>query len=318
MSLSYLELVERADSVPHRDEVEKYASFKSQVYTFIAHDGKHELGYILPLVVEKLSEHPDVVTIDQFARTVRLNPSLNTVESRSDALMSIAEEWKENGTFKFLKGWRNEPLTIFDEFRKPYMHLERVLCPLLGVVMYGILVNGYVVDKETGEKKLWVSKRSETKPTYPGQHDALAGGGIGYPYGIWETAYKECFEEAGINKDYLEKHTRSAGLISYLYQKKKDDFTTEGGYVRPEVAYVFDFEMGEDVIPRPVDNEASGFELLSFPEVAQRLKEGRFKYNSGASIVDFFIRHGFITPENEPEYINIIGKLHRLLPFPLK
>jgi hypothetical protein len=33
---------------------------------------------------------------------------------------------------------------------------------------------------------------------------------------------------------------------------------------------------------------------------------------------DFFIRHGIITPENEPNYIEIASRLHRELEFPLR
>jgi len=32
---------------------------------------------------------------------------------------------------------------------------------------------------------------------------------------------------------------------------------------------------------------------------------------------DFFIRHGIITPENEPNYVEISSRIHRTLEFPL-
>jgi hypothetical protein len=32
-------------------------------------------------------------------------------------------------------------------------------------------------------------------------------------------------------------------------------------------------------------------------------------------LVDFLIRHGIITPENEPDFVEISMRLHRRLPF---
>ncbi|MCL7046899.1 hypothetical protein MKW94_015168, partial [Papaver nudicaule] len=61
---------------------------------------------------------------------------------------------------------------------------------------YGIHMNGYI-DRD-GEKSLWIGKRSERKPTFPGMLDHLAAGGL--PHGITckENVMKECQEEAGI------------------------------------------------------------------------------------------------------------------------
>lgn len=33
-------------------------------------------------------------------------------------------------------------------------------------------------------------------------------------------------------------------------------------------------------------------------------------------LIDFFIRHGILTPENEPDYIEIVARLHRRFEFP--
>jgi hypothetical protein len=42
---------------------------------------------------------------------------------------------------------------------------------------------------------------------------------------------------------------------------------------------------------------------------------GEFRPDSAAVLVEYLIRHGFITPENEPEFVEINVRLHRRLPF---
>jgi len=53
--------------------------------------------------------------------------------------------------------------------------------------------------------------------------------------------------------------------------------------------------------------------LLSIPEVLNALHNGEFKPNCGLILVDFLMRHGIITPETEPNYIEISWRMHRRL-----
>lgn len=39
---------------------------------------------------------------------------------------------------------------------------------------------------------------------------------------------------------------------------------------------------------------------------------------ASAVLIDFFIRHGLLTPENEPDYIEIMARLHRRFEFPTR
>ncbi|GME85076.1 unnamed protein product [Ambrosiozyma monospora] len=317
MPYSYLQLVERIDVVPYRHELDVFSAFRSRVYRLIAHDGKQPLGYLLPCIVTELAQHPDIVVVDDFARTVQLHPGLKTEKERNEALSDLASQWREENVFETLKGWRNELYTIYDNTKKPYMRLERALCPLLGIVMYGCHINGYVKDEETDEIKLWIPRRSATKPTYPGMLDNMVAGGLGYPHGCFDTCVKECYEEAGLEPEYVKKHLKSVGMISYLYQKSMD-FDSEDGLIQPEVEYTYDLKLDKTVIPHPVDNEAEDFQLMSIAEVDKRLRNGEFKPNCAGVIIDFFIRHSIVTPESEPDFLTIVGKLHRLLPFPLR
>ena len=141
---------------------------------------------------------------------------------------------------------------------------------------------------------------------------------MGYPHGCLETVVKECYEEAGLKAGYVTDHVTSVGVISYFYQYSKGEYASEKGFVQPEIEYIYDLKMDPDTIPHPVDHEAQDFTLMSVDEVVGRLKNGEFKHNCAGVIIDFFMRHGLITPEDEPDYVEIQNRLHRKLPFPTR
>jgi hypothetical protein len=73
-------------------------------------------------------------------------------------------------------------------------------------------------------------------------------------------------------------------------------------------------ELPEDVILKPQDDEVEQFYLMDVDQVKNALFQEEFKTNSAVVMIDFFIRHGFITAENEPDYVEIISRMHRRLP----
>jgi len=56
--------------------------------------------------------------------------------------------------------------------------------------------------------------------------------------------------------------------------------------------------------------------LMDMEQVKAELAKGSFKPNCSLVLLDFFIRHGIITPENESDYLEIGSRLHRRLEFP--
>ena len=86
--------------------------------------------------------------------------------------------------------------------------------------------------------------------------------------------------------------------------------------MQPEVQYVYDIELPEDVVPKPGDDEVEEFYLWSVDEVQAAMAKGEFKPNCALVVLDFLIRHGVLTPANEKDYIEIVSRLHRRLEFP--
>lgn len=105
------------------------------------------------------------------------------------------------------------------------------------------------------------------------------------------------------------------GTVTYFYVRD-ERAGGETGLLQPECQYVYDLEVGEDVVPKPGDQEVEEFGLWSVEEVKESLARGEWKPNTALVMLDFFVRHGILTPANEKDYVEIVSRLHRRLEFP--
>ena len=311
---SLLELVKNADSVPYSDEP-GYNTIQSQCYKFLSHDGV-AIGTILPFVAQQLKNYPQALIFDEKKKTIAICPSLNTAERRTEAISTIVNKWRKDGTFGVLKGWRNELYVIYNPSHIPYMMIERAASSLFGVVTYGVHIVGYVPGDRGEDMRIWVPRRSFKKPTFPGMLDNTVAGGLGHPYGITETVIKECGEEAGLEESYVTSHITPTGVVTYSF-RTEGTIENENGLFQPEVEYTFDLLMEREVTPKVVDGEVEEFNLMTISQVMEELAAGNFKYNTAMVTIEFFIRHGIITSEDEVDYVEILNRCHRRLEFPL-
>lgn len=314
MSLSNLDIVGKVDCVPYTDET-GLKDIKDQCYFFHSHDDV-QIGTILPFIVPHLEQFTDVFVMDHDKKSVKISPLLQSLEDRSSGLAKVASSLRQSGQFKCLVGWRDELYTIFNPSHVPYARLERSISGMFGIVTYGVHLVGYVPSPDKDKIKIWVPQRSLTKPTYPGMLDNTVAGGIGYPYGVEDTVVKECYEEAGLEESYVRSHTTPVGVTSY-YFRESQSFNDEKGFFQPEVEYLYDLILEEGVVPRPVDGEVHQFHLWNVDEVKRQLAQGKFKYNTALITIDFFVRHGIISPATEKSYSEIAARCHRKLDFPL-
>ena len=79
--------------------------------------------------------------------------------------------------------------------------------------------------------------------------------------------------------------------------------------------YVYDIELPQGVIPKPYDDEVKAFYCMSISEVQTAMLSQKFKPDAAVVLIDFMIRQGIVTAENERDYAEIIMHLHRRLPF---
>ena len=134
---------------------------------------------------------------------------------------------------------------------QPALVLERAAVPLFGITAYGVHMNGYVTG-EDGTQRMWVARRSLSKPTGPGKLDQLVAGGQPHGIGLRDNLMKECAEEAGIPAALAEQ-ARPVGAISYVLE-------TEQG-MRPDVLFNFDLELPASFDPVNEDGEVDAFYL---------------------------------------------------------
>ncbi|WVW81506.1 hypothetical protein I302_103500 [Kwoniella bestiolae CBS 10118] len=236
----------------------------------------------------------------------------------------VVKLWKECGKFwGRLSGWRDECYAVYASSKSSGLiassdpgiygnvifNLERSACPLFGVATFGVRMTAY--EGEGENMKIWVPTRSKTKSTWPGKLDNSVSGGISAGSTPFETLLKECDEEASLPGAFIERYVKNAGVTTYFY-------ITDEGFLQPEVSYVYDLPLppsdsAEYIKLKPNDDEVESFSLLTIPEVIEALHADRFKPNCGLILVDFLIRHGFVTPETEPNLLEISSRMRKRL-----
>ncbi|XP_049780494.1 uncharacterized protein LOC126178436 isoform X5 [Schistocerca cancellata] len=183
---------------------------------------------------------------------------------------------------------------------KALLKMDRSATCLFGIRNYGVDINGYVRHPEKG-LCLWLQQRSATKQTWPGKWDNMVGGGLSVGYTIMETAIKEAAEEASIPLE-LMKNLRPAGSVSFFFESERGLF--------PNTEFVFDLELPLDFVPFNSDGEVQCFQLLPAMDVLEKVFSPDFKTTSCPVIVDFLIRHGLVSIENEPNLPQVVELLH--------
>ncbi|RDB17096.1 hypothetical protein Hypma_001735 [Hypsizygus marmoreus] len=307
------------------------------------------IGLLRPVIVEQLQlenkrsrdlGHQELwaFSLDKATYIARQNripgPSvsfqtwLDTHSKRTAALKELCERWRDTGVYEDVCGpkkWRAEMYPIYADPLGTHDHpdttatgghlnfvfeTERSACALFGLITYGVHLSIFEEIETEGQKSLriWVPTRARTKPTFPGLLDNSVAGGIPSGMSVFESLVKECMEEASIEDHIVRKHARAVGAISYFFRTSK-------GWLQPEIEYVYDISIPSDVdptpfVPKPLDGEVESFELLTHDIVIQKMRAGLFKPNCALVLIDLFIRLGYVTPENEPDYLKILTRLH--------
>ncbi|KAF5392882.1 hypothetical protein D9757_000870 [Collybiopsis confluens] len=323
LNLTFLELVQLCDNAnPFGPNSEKLVPLHLPSYP-------SPIGFLRPIVVEQLKKENEqsrnenqrelwVINIDQAGSKDRVEISAwaDTPFKRTAAINVLCQRWRDTGLFSDVCGptkWRSELYPIYKNPFGPHdyptkeddldnlnfaFEMERSACALFGVVTYGVHMSIYqeVLSEhksEGRELKIWVPTRAKNKQT---------------GMTAFESLVKECMEEASITEEVVRKHARSTGAISYF-------FRTSAGWLQPEVEYVYALAIPPDAdpalfTPKPLDGEVESFELLDQTTVIAKMKAGKFKPNCALVIIDLLIALGYLTPDNEPEFMQIVTRLH--------
>ncbi len=223
-----------------------------------------------------------------------------TFEDRTFEIEKVMKKWFQQG---IIKHWKDEPYRVSTEFNsEPKFLIERAAASLLGIQKYGVHLNGFVRDKNN-KIKMWIGRRSATSGLFPNKLDQLVAGGLGAGFTPLEVLIKECGEEANIPKTLAQQAT-SVGMITYC-------MTSENGNLSRDALFIYDLELPFDFIPENTDGETQSFYLWDLEKIIKLVENTKeFKTNCNLVVIDFLIRHGFITPENTPNYLSLIQGLH--------
>lgn len=263
--------------------------YRQKLFGWVRRDRIATLQEAVPYLFER---HCDVLTLSE-----------STAEQRQKNFDLLAARLAGQGETSPL---RHEPYKVARSWSEaPIATVDRVTAPYLGIRAYGVHVIGYVERED--DLYLWVAKRALDRFIEPGKLDTMVGGGQPAGLGLKENVLKESYEEAGLSEVHLS-NLRSVGAVSYV---REDDLG-----LKPDTMFLFDLPMPEGVCPQNTDGEVAGFSLMPAKEVASLVREGSvFKKNCHLVYLDFFIRHGLISPE-EADYIALQQGLRQTLPEP--
>lgn len=245
--------------------------------------------------------------IDHEARTVSLDLPDNTPEAINKEFQSVIDAAIISDRFSVLHGDHSEPYLV--QGVDYMLHIERFSARLFGIATRGAHMTGYT-KSASGEIKIWVARRSPHLFASPDKLDTTVAGGVKAQHTPLQCIIEESEEEASLSKEFVSKNVKATGVMTYMTRSQKS------GAIGPDVIFVFDLEMPGDMKPYPNDEEVAEFKLLSIDEIKTAMFNGEFKPNCNLVMIDFFIRHGIITSDNEPSYVELQQRLHRRLPIP--
>lgn len=160
----------------------------------------------------------------------------------------------------------------------------------------------------------------------------------------FDTILRESSEEALLDTEYVSTYARSVGTLPFPHRQASSPLSNSlstypdthhasssgpsGGnsydhrlstgrnqshYILPGLYFLYDIELPSDgsVVPQTniLDGEVQSFTLMDLQQVLQGLLEGKFKSSSAMAVVDWLIRHGHVTEENDTRFAEVCRHL---------
>jgi 8-oxo-dGTP pyrophosphatase MutT (NUDIX family) len=291
---------------------EEYTAQVASPWKFFIPDDNRCHGYLLSSVVEKMP----------WTSRFRVLPGAQEVyllrgdgedwqASCSKAIDELLDLARQQGIFPKLGRKRDERFPVLGA--KFDLSIERSAFSLFGIIGRGAHMTVFV--RNSSGLKFWIPQRNPNKSTYPGMLDNAVAGGVAAGEMPFECIVREASEEAALPEKLVRRDARAAGTVTW-FNISDEKAGGQPGLMNPGLLYVYDLEVSEGVMLKPVDNDVYAFHLMDTQQVVNAMIQGEFKPSSAMVMIDFFVRHGIITAENEVEYVEIVSRLHRKLPFP--
>jgi 8-oxo-dGTP pyrophosphatase MutT (NUDIX family) len=259
--------------------------------------GGAAVGQIHHEIALRLRDFPDLFV--QRDRGVSLSDAHSDPAGRSAALRAVSQRLAEDGLIAPLRG--EDYRVVADWGDQPLLQLDRAAIPAFGCKAFGIHLNG-VVQRREG-LFLWIGKRAAGMAVEPGKLDNMVAGGQPVGLSLRDNLLKEAAEEAGI-APALAGSAIPVGAITYCME--------EGFGLKRDTLFLYDLAMPDGVIPVAVDGEVEHFTLRATQDLVDQLRQGfAFKFNVALVLIDFMLRRGLLSPDDEPDYLALVEGLHR-------
>lgn len=252
------------------------------------------VGQIRRSFAENLKRWPEIFSVHKDA-VLWVYP-LTDFDDCNQAMQEVLEEMVQNGLVSHLHG-EKYPVTRASR-SQARMLIDRACAPHFGVRAFGQHMNGFVRDSKG--LKMWIGRRSADRRVFPLHLDNLVAGGLPWGVALTDNLRKECREEADI-PEALADRARPVSAVTYCRDSKRG--------LKPDVMYCYDLELPPGFEPRCTDGEVETFYLWPIEQVMETVSETEeFKLNCNLVIIDFLVRHGYIS-QDSPDYLQIIQEL---------
>ncbi|KAF8858550.1 putative thiamine pyrophosphokinase [Acephala macrosclerotiorum] len=309
-----LEIIKECDNFPYKDfgEEEKYEDQVAKLWKFYLPNDKRPHGYLLESVTQRMP-WTNNFRLDHDRKEVHL---LRPEGSNWHAACNMAIDQqldlaRAQNFFPKLGAKRNEYFPIIGANFE--LRIERSAGSLFGVICRG--VHMIVYSRGPSGIRFWIAQRNLNKAAYPGKLDNAVAGGIAVGEEPLHCLIKEAEEEAGFDEETIRRDAKAAGTITWFCIADENG-GGEPRLINPGISYVYDMEVPNGLILEPVDGDIKDFFSMDLEDVKFAMRRGYFKPLSANVMMDFLIRHKYITRENEKGYEEIVKRLHRELPFP--
>jgi 8-oxo-dGTP pyrophosphatase MutT (NUDIX family) len=201
-------------------------------------------------------------------------PAEAPADTITDALNTLAAALRDAG---LCGPWRNEQLAVTNPQGEVVATVERGAVRVLGIATRAVHLVGLAPDG-----RMWVQKRSMTKPNNPGLWDTLMGGMVSAADSLPQALARETWEEAGLRVEALQG-LRHGGHVDFSRPSREGG---GAGYMRERIDW-FCAQVPGDMEPNNQDGEVERFDLLPLDGLRAQVAQGLFTLEAGLVIAGY-------------------------------
>ncbi|HXE19121.1 NUDIX hydrolase [Castellaniella sp. UC4442_H9] len=232
-------------------------------------------GWIAPRALESIRALPGVDVEDEAVHIRAASTGGLGLES---VLRGVAQTLQAAGC---IRAWRDEQVDVVAEGRC-FSRIERGATRPLGLLTQAVHLNAWTPDG-----RLWVARRSLSKPTDPGLWDTLSGGLVSAGEELETALLRETYEEAGLPAVALADHAPLRTVVR-MHRRLPDGYQVEN-------VLVSDCVLDAGAVPRNLDGEVMEFRCVAAGPLQDLLAQGAFSLEAELCVLDS-LRHRLQDP----------------------